>query len=304
MNRDQNSILTRGKRVIAVLIMFQIIVDAILKLKGKQTTLTAHVAEADKYKDDQIKSTKGYTAKKKNYKKDGTKQAVNISGLLYELAVETGDTVLADEMKLVKSSFDGKGENTLSLMKLVLAAATANKVALADYGLTTPQLAAFKANVDGFEEELNGPAGARGHKHYDTTELEKELVAVDEDLASIEKIMENQAELQPEFYSEFISANNGAVLGRHKKRNPLVPVGTFVVVLKDINTGNIIVGGIVLVAGETQTYLPSLVGTPSIETEQGAQKLLANAIYYKAASKEIIVTGVEQTIIIEMEPLI
>ena len=303
MNRDQNSILTRGKRVIAVLIMFQIIVDAILKLKGKQTTLTAHVAEADKYKDDQIKSTKGYTAKKKNYKKDGTKQAVNISGLLYELAVDTGDTVLANEMKLVKSSFDGKGENTLSLMKLVLAAATTNKVALADYGMTVPQLAAFKANVDGFEEELNGPAGARGHKHYDTTELEKELLAVDVDLASIEKIMENQAELQPEFYSEFISANNGGVLGKHKKRNPLVPVGTIVVVLKDINTGNIIVGGIVLVGGETETYLTSLVGTPSIEAEQGAQKILANAIYYKAASKEIIVTGEEQTIEILMEPL-
>ena len=52
MNRDQNSILTRGKRVIAVLIVFQIIVDAILKLKGKQTTLTAHVAEADKESSD------------------------------------------------------------------------------------------------------------------------------------------------------------------------------------------------------------------------------------------------------------
>ncbi|MEI6821131.1 MAG: hypothetical protein WCL51_04300, partial [Bacteroidota bacterium] len=87
-------------------------------------------------------------------------------------------------------------------------------------------------------------------------------------------------------------------------RNPLIPVGTIVVVLKDINTGNIIVGGIVLVAGETQTYLTSLVGTPSIEAEQGAQKVLANAIYYKPGSKDINVTDIEQTITIDMEPLI
>ena len=303
MNRDQNSILTRGKRVIAVLIVFQIIVDAILKLKGKQTTLTAHVAEADKHKNDQIRSLKGYATKKKNFKKEGTKQAVTIAGLIYELAVELGDTVLQEAMKLVKTSFEGKGELTLSIMKNVLAAATTNKIALADYGLTDPQLAAYKANVDGFEEELNGPKAAIGQKHYDTTELEKELTAVDENLASIERIMENQAEANPEFYSEFVSANNGGVLGRHKKRNPLVPVGTFVVVLKDINTGNIIVGGIVLVEGETQTYLTSLVGTPSIEAEQGAQKLLANAIYYKVGSKDIIVTEEEQTITIDMEPL-
>ena len=304
MNRDQNSILTRGKRVIAVLIKFVIIVNGILKLKNLQTSLTDHVAKADGFKDDQTKSLKGYTTKKKNFKKDGTKQAVTIAGLIYELAVELGDTVLQEAMKLVKTSFEGKGEITLSLMNIVLEAATTHKVKLLEYGFTDPQLVAYKANVDGFELELNGPAAAKGHKHFDTSELEKELTAVEGNLDSIEKIMENQAVAQPEFYSEFISANNNAVLGRHKVRNPLIPVGTIVVVLKDINTGNLIVGGIVLVAGETQTYLTSLVGTPSIEAEQGAQKILANAIYYKAAFKDIIVTGEEQTITIEMEPLI
>jgi len=304
MNRDQNSTLTRGKRVIAVLIVFQTIVDAIMKLKSKQTSLTAHVAEADKFKDDQIRSTKGHTTKKKNYKNDGIKQAVIVAGIVREFAIDTEDDVLAEDMNIVKTDFDGKGELALSLMNLVLAEATTHKLALADYGLTLAQLTAYKANVDGFEEELNGPSAAIGHKHFDTTELEKELLAVDEDLASIEKIMENQAEAQPEFYSEFISANNNGVLGRHKVRNPLIPVGTFVVVLKDKNTGNIIVGGIVLVAGETETYLTSLVGTPSIEAEQGAQKVLANAIFYKPGSKDINVTDVEQTITIEMEPLI
>ena len=130
------------------------------------------------------------------------------------------------------------------------------------------------------------------------------MVAIDEDLAGIEKIIDNQEELQPQLYSEFNSANNAGVLGRHKKRNPLVPVGTFVVELKDINTGNMIVGGIVLVAGEAQTYLTSLVGTPSIEAEQGAQKLMATAIYYNPTSQDIVVSDVEQTITILMEPLV
>ncbi len=304
MNKEQNTTLTRGKRVSAVLIVFQTVVDAILKLKSRQTSLSAHIVEADKHKDDQIKSTKGYTTKKKNFKKDGIKQAVVIAGVVHEFAVDTEDDVLAENMDIVKTDFEGKGELALSMMKLVLAAATANILALADYGLTAPQLAAFKANVDGFEEELNGPSAAIGQKHFDTTELEKELVAIDEDLAGIEKIIDNQEELQPQLYSEFNSANNAGVLGRHKKRNPLVPVGTFVVELKDINTGNMIVGGIVLVAGEAQTYLTSLVGTPSIEAEQGAQKLMATAIYYNPTSQDIVVSDVEQTITILMEPLV
>jgi len=304
MNRDQNSILTRAKRVILVLIKFTLIVGGIIKLKKLQSSLTEHVTLADKYKDDQLKSLKGYTAKKNNFKKDGTKQAVTIAGLVYELAVDTGDSVLADEMHLVATSFDGKGEVALGLMKNVLAAATNNKAALLDYGLTDAQLSDFSDNVDGFETELNGPAGAKGHKHFDTTGLDTELTAVEGNLASMERIMENQAVANPEFYSEFTSANNNGVLGRHKKKNPLIPVGTVVVVLKDKNTKNIIVGGIVLVAGETEVYLTSLVGTPSIETAQGAQTIEANAIYYKSASKDINVTDVEQTIEILMEPLV
>ena len=304
MNRDQNSILTRAKRVIAVLIKFTLIVGGIIKLKKLQDTLTIHVANADTYKDDQLKSLKGYTAKKNNFKKDATKQAVTIAGLVYEFAIDTGDSVLADEMKIVKTSFEGKGEVALGLMKNVLDAANTNKTALLDYGLTAPQLVAFEANVDGFEAEINGPAGAQGHKHFDTTGLDNELTAVESNLASMERIMENQAVANPEFYSEFTSANNNGVLGRHKKRNPLIPVGTVVVVLKDKNTKNIIVGGIVLVSGETEVYLTSLLGTPSIETAQGAQTIEANAIYYKPANKDINVTDVEQTIEILMEPLI
>ena len=151
MNKEQNTTLTRGKRVSAVLIVFQTVVDAILKLKSRQTSLSAHIVEADKHKDDQIKSTKGYTTKKKNFKKDGIKQAVVIAGVVHEFAVDTEDDVLAENMDIVKTDFEGKGELALSMMKLVLAAATANILALADYGLTAPQLAAFKANVDGFE---------------------------------------------------------------------------------------------------------------------------------------------------------
>ena len=301
MNRNQNSILTRGKRILLVLIKFAIIVNGILKLKNLQTSLDGHVTEADKYKDDQIKSIKGFATKKHNYKADGTTQAVIIAGLLYELAVDTGDEVLAKQMKLVKTSFEIKDELALSIMKNVLAEATKHKVALLDYGFTDPQLAEYKANVDGFEEELNGPDAARGHKHYDTTELEKELIAIDANIASIEKIIENQAKAQPELYIEFVSANNNGIIGRHKKRNPKIPFGTFIIVLKDKNTGNIIVGGIVMIVGETEVYLTSLVGTPIMEAALGAQKIMATAIYYKSTSQDIIVSEVEQTIVILME---
>ena len=71
--------------------------------------------------------------------------------------------------------------------------------------------------------------------------------------------------------------------------------------LKDKNTGNIIVGGVVLIVGETEVYLTSLVGTPIMEAALGAQKIMATAIYYKSTSQDIIVSEVEQTIVILME---
>ena len=304
MTRPQNSILTRGKRVSGVLTKFVIDVNAIIKLKNLQTSLNAHIVLADKYKDDQIRGLKGYATKKNNFKKEGTKQAVIFAGIIHEFAVDTGDNVLAGEMKLVKTSFEGKGELALSLMKNILIIATANKIALADYGITDPQIAAYKANVDGFEEELNGPDAAIGHKHFDTTELDKEIIAIDENLASIEKIMANQADAKPEFFSEFTSANNDGILGGHKKRDPKIPVGSIIIELKDINTKNMIVGGIALVEGEEEVHVTTLSGTPSFEAVQGAQKIIATAIYYKLASKEIIVTGEEQIIEIFMEPLV
>ena len=69
MNRNQNSIFTRARRVIAVGIKFKPIVDAIPKLMKLFAKLTDQMSDSSDLKDDQALSIKGFAVKKRTKKR-------------------------------------------------------------------------------------------------------------------------------------------------------------------------------------------------------------------------------------------
>ena len=146
MNREQNALLTKGKRILAVFLKFVLIVNAIPKLKLFVTTYTAHIVAADGFKDQQARNIKGYAIKKKNNKEEAVEGALVMAGLISAFAYDTGDTVLEEEMELVKSSFVAAGEVSLSLFKRIRTLATTNQAALADFDMTTANLTHIAAH--------------------------------------------------------------------------------------------------------------------------------------------------------------
>ena len=303
MNRNQNSIFTRARRVIAVGIKFVTIIDTIPKLKKLFTKLTDQMSGSSDLKDDQALNIKGYAVKKSGFKVDSIKQAVKIAGIIKVFAKDTGNDVLEQIMSLVKTSFEVKDELCLSLLRSVQSAFEDNKVELKEYGLNDELLASYSGNVDAFEAELNGPATARGHKHYDTEELGTGLEATVVVLDDIESLMESQEGVNPEFYIEFQSANKKGVLGGHKHRDPKIPIGYFVVILRNKITGDIIFEGLVKIVGEEEVYPTTKTGTQVIESEQGVITCKATAIDFEPANFTVNVTDVQQTITILLTPL-
>ncbi len=305
MNRRQNALFKKGRLLIVIFVKYKTEVDAVLKLKTAVAEYTVYVLKAIGLKDDQSQDIKGYTIEKHDFKDAAKKGGLMISGLINVFANETGNIVLATDMKLVKSSFEIRDEDLLSLLHKILNAATVNKTALIDYGQTAAMLTEFTANVTGFEAKNTGPADAIGAKHSDTLELEVALESAELVLSGkIEKLMPPFANSNPAFFNEFESANKDTILGSHKKRIPSVEYGFVRFVLRNKNTMDHISEGMVKFVGEEEVYISTITGTELIESPLGLKTVKAIALEYEMVTVVITVTKIEQVIEILMEPLI
>ena len=305
MNRGQNALLTKGKRLLAVFLKFVLIISAIPKLQTFVTTYSGHITAADGFKDQQSVNIKGYAELKKNNKEETVENALVMAGLISAYAYDTDDIVLEQEMELVKTSFVGAAEVSLSLFKRIRSLATTNKLALADFGMTPAMLTEYSANVDAVEADLNIPKAAIDQKHFNTSSLEAELEASEVVLnRAVEKLMPQFKKSQPEFFSEFNSANTDTILGSHKTRNPVIPMGTFKIVLRNKTTLDLIAEGILKIELDEEIYIFKSTLDCIIEEPIGNIKGTAMAINFMPTDFTGVVTNVEQVIEVLMEPVV
>ncbi len=304
MNRDQGAKLTKDKLLLLVFLKFKLVVDTIPKLKAYVAAFKLRVEAADGFKDDQGVNIKGYAVKKQNAKDESVKGAMVTSGFLYAFAYETGDTVLQNEMEIVKTNFEQKGEISLTLLKRIRSLSTTNALVLADYGMTPLMLSDYSDNVDAFEEEMNTSKSAIGHRHFDTEGLDSELTAADAIIDnSIEKIMRHFETTNPEFYSEFTSANKDVVLGSHQTRNPAILMGNFKLVIRDKNTLDLIAEALVKIELDEEVYIYNSTKLNIIEEPIGVINGTIMAVNHQTTPFTGNITNVAQTIEVLMEPL-
>ena len=304
MNREQGAKITKDKLLLLVFLKFKLVVDSIPKLMAYVAAFKLRVEAADSFKDDQLINIKGYAEKKQNAKEESVKGAMVMSGFLYAFAYETKDTVLQKEMDLVKTSFEQKGEISLTLLKRIRTLATTNKLDLADYGMTAPMLSDYSDNVDAFELEMNTSKSAIGHRKFDTEGLDTELTAADAIIEnSIERIMRPFETINREFFSEFTSANVDVVLGSHQTRNPAIPMGNFKLVVRDKNTLDLLAEALVKIDLDEEVYIYKSNKLNIIEEPQGEIKGNVMSPNHKPTDFTGTITGDAQTIEVLMEPL-
>ncbi|MEI6822471.1 MAG: hypothetical protein WCL51_11075 [Bacteroidota bacterium] len=305
MNREQGAKFTKDKLLLLVFLKFKLIVDSIPKLKDYVVSFKLHVETADSFKDDQLINIKGYAEKKQNAKEESVKGAMVMSGFIYAFAYDKGETVLQREMDLVKTSFEQKGEISLTLLRRVRSLASTNKLELADYGMTDLMLSEYSANVDAFELEMNTSKSAIGHRKFDTEGLDSELTAADVIIEnSIERVMRHFETTNPEFFSEFTSANKDVILGSHQTRNPATPMGNFKMVIRDKNTLDLVAEALVKIDLDEEVYLYNSTKLNIIEEPIGTINGNVMSPNHKPTAFTGVITGDAQTIEVLMEPLI
>ncbi|MEI6823064.1 MAG: hypothetical protein WCL51_14120 [Bacteroidota bacterium] len=305
MNRGQNALLTKGKRLLAVFLKFVLIISAIPKLQTFVTTYSGHITAADGFKDQQSVNIKGYAELKKNNKEETVENALVMAGLISAYAYDTDNIVLEQEMELVKTSFVGAAEVSLSLFKRIRSLATTNKLALADFGMTPAMLTEYSANVDAVEADLNIPKAAIDQKHFNTSSLEAELEASEVVLnRAVEKLMPQFKKSQPEFFSEFNSANTDTILGSHQTRTPTTPMGNFKMVIRDKNTLDLLTDGLIKVELDEEVYIYKSTKQNIIEEPIGDIKGNVMSPNHKPTDFTGTITNAPQTIEVLMEPLV
>ncbi len=304
MDRFQNAQLTKDKLLLLVFLKFKLIIDAIPKLMGYVAAFKVRVLKADGYKDVQVRDISGHAEQKKNSKEESVSGALVISGFIYALAYDENDLVLQHEMDVVKTTFEKKGETSLSLLKNILTTATTRELELADYGMTAPMLAEYAANVNAFDLEINLPKSAIDHRHFETEELAKELNAADAIIANnIERLMRHFKKTNPEFFSEFSSANKDVILGSHQTRNPTIPMGNFKLVIRDKDTLDLIAEALVKIDYDEEVYIYKSSKVNIIEEPIGGINGTIMSANHKPTNFTGVVTDVAQTIEVLMEPL-
>ncbi|MEI6822161.1 MAG: hypothetical protein WCL51_09500 [Bacteroidota bacterium] len=300
MDRKQDALFKKGKRIILVFAKYPEPVNSVLKLKESAGRYKIIIVEVDGIIRGQIKDIKGYAAQKLEIRNDAIEQALVMVGLVYVYAMEIKDAILASEMKLNKSDLDLKDDLCIAKLKNLDEVFNENKDELLDYGMTPEMIVEYTGYVEDLETCLENPAIAIGIRHSETLKLVVKLEAAELELSgTIENLMKPFKKINPDFFNEFESANKDTVLGSHKKRSAVT--GLINVILKDKNTLDVIAEGLVKMDGDEEIYLTSKLGSVLIKSEMGLQKGNVVAMGYKPTSFEAAVSEVEQDVVVLME---
>lgn len=135
----------------------------------------------------------------------------------YEVAAATRACAVASSNKELARRVDfsrsdvGKGRNTqvVSRCQDILAAATENLAALADYGVTQAKLTALKKKIEGFQAVQVKPRQGRATSSSATKELAKLFKEVDELLNErLDALVVQFKDSQPAFFNAYGTARS------------------------------------------------------------------------------------------------
>ena len=146
------------------------IADLVTKIKANQTELIAQNAIQQKYRG-------GVKDSKKNAKKDAGDKAFSMARVLVVFAVNTGNTVLMEEVDFPKTTYlKGKDSTLVQLWDLVHARANSNSGALdtGGYLISAADITALRGLIDAFSGWKPKPIMGKAEKKSATLAIKRE----------------------------------------------------------------------------------------------------------------------------------
>ena len=303
MKKKQDAEHTKGLKIKLVVTEFTSTVTANTELKKSLDIYFGFIDEATGLIGDQAENILGNAVLKKDFRIKSCNQGLIIADVIYAWAYNTGNIVLATQMKLVISDFKLKDALCLSLLKQIQTLATTNKVILLTYGLSDAISLEYGVNVAGYEANVVLPADAIGDKHNDTLKLDTALLNAETILHNvIVKMMGPYAITNVDFYNKFNSANQDIIVGRRGHRDPIIPIGYINAEIRNSVTQDLIAFGMFKIVGEETIYPTNASGSVRIECVQGVINGKASAIGYLPATFTGTVTDVELNLVVMLDP--
>lgn len=150
-------------------------------------------------------SLAGIAAGKSNLKQTLCRQTVDMAGIIYAFASETGNETLKAESQFSYSKLLQTRDDELApRCQNIHARAAENKTQLADYGITTASLTALQKAIDDYQTETPKPRTAKSQRKTQTANLRRLFKETDDLLKTrLDKLVANFKTANPDFAAAY-----------------------------------------------------------------------------------------------------
>lgn len=208
MTKKQAAKLNMYKAVLNVLIANAAIVATIPILVTLEAELVTLIQDMEAYGETQEDADDGVTDDKETKRLNVCRKSADIAGLLFSFATNTGNTLLAGQMKITYSDLIKTKDAQLGeRCRFIHTTGTTNQVAALPYGVTVARLAALDAAIIAFEAKSTAPRDAEVLISAATEGLvvkEKDTDTLLDD--KIDPLIEVFKEDEPDFYNQYNAA--------------------------------------------------------------------------------------------------
>jgi hypothetical protein len=167
-------------------------------------SLTSGITSIHSLAEVQLTDKTGVTESKNSLKANLIGITHEMSAKLCALAVNAGNTVLFNEVRITKSSLNACCDNVLKeYSQLIYDRANANAMALVPYGVNALALTNLLNTLNSFIAYIPKPRMSRNDKTQATLQIKQQFTIINDSLSKIDILVETLRYSQPLFYAGY-----------------------------------------------------------------------------------------------------